>query len=97
MKLSPWIPKHPDEVEPPDKELALEETDFIPEAFLHPGPDSGVAPQPRNPQDSSDELVDTLITGAALLALWQRADRDHQLVQEKVKALGIARELFTLI
>ena len=74
-----------------------EEVDFTPEAFLRSGPDSGIAPKPRNPQDSSDELVDTLITDETLISLWQRANHAQELVQEKVKALGIARELFTLI
>jgi hypothetical protein len=101
IPMNPGAP--PDETETSeetassDEEELSEETDFSPEAFLQPGPDSGVAPKPGSPLDSLDELVDTLITDEALVALWQRANRAQELVREKVKALGIARELFTLI
>jgi hypothetical protein len=70
---------------------------FSPEAFAELGPDSGMAPKLGEPFEASDELVNALVTRKALKDLWLRADRAQKLIQERVKALGIARELLDLI
>ncbi|HBY09298.1 MAG TPA: hypothetical protein DEH22_16525, partial [Chloroflexi bacterium] len=95
VPISPGQP--PEEAAPSSDEVLADETRLSPEASAEPGPDSGTAPKQEKALDASEQLVAVLITQKSLKALWERADRAQDAVKTNIKALGIARELLTLI